>query len=273
MKDNIRVALVQGKPYPELEDPRNVGHAIRLLEQFRGKGVDIACFPACFPWSGEEALTEVVRSLRCYLVAGLLEATGGKRFSTATLFDRHGRIVGRQRQVRVSMVERQHLEIAPDDGVYRVFDTDFGRLGLPVGIDFWGQPDAARALTEQGADLIINPSIFPILHGHWKHAALVRALENFIPVVGVNTVDFNSRLGGRVYHHHGGKSIIIQPPRLVTRDDFRIWLRSLDDLEGWVTVELDRREQVSLSEVDLATGRRFRAEFRRQLGIHPPQVG
>jgi hypothetical protein len=30
---------------------------------------------------------------------------------------------------------------------------------------------------------------------------------------------------------------------------------------------------VALSEVDLATGRRFRAEFRRQLGINPPQAG
>jgi len=273
MKENIRVALVQAKPYPELDDPRNVGHAIRLLEQFRGKGVDIACLPACFPWSGAEALAEVVRSLRCYLVAGIPEAAGDKRFSTATLFDRRGRIVGRQRQVHVGMVEGLHLEIVGGDGAYRVFDTDFGRLGLPVGIDFWGQPDAARALTEEGADLIINPSIFSILHGHSKRAALVRALENFIPVVAVNTADFNSRLGGRVCHHHGGKSVIIQPPRLVTRDDFRIWLRSLDDPKGWVTVELDRREQVSLGEVDLATGRRFRAEFWRQLGIHRPHAG
>jgi predicted amidohydrolase len=273
MKDNVCIAIIQGKPYSELDDPRNVGHAIRLLEQFRGKGVDIACLPACFPWSGEEALAEVVRGLRCYLVAGLLEATGGKRFSTATLFDRRGRIVGRQRQVHVGVVEQEHREIVPGDGVYHVFDTDFGRLGLSVGIDFWGQPDAARALTEQGADLIVNPSIFPILHGHWKHAALVRAFENFIPVVGVNTAGFNSRIGGRVYHHHGGKSFIIQPPRLVTRDDFRIWFRSLDDLKGWITVELDRREQVALGEVDLATGRRFRADFRRQLGIQRPQAG
>jgi predicted amidohydrolase len=272
MKENVRVAIIQGKPYSEVDDPRNVGHAIRLLGQLRGKGVDIACFPACFPWSGEEALAEVVRDLRCYLIAGMLEAVGGRRFSTATLFDRRGRIVGRQRQVHVGVVEQEHREIVPDDGVYRILDTDFGRLGIPVGIDFWGQPDATRALTEQGADLIVNPSIFPILHGHWQHAALSRALENFVPIVGVNTADFNMRMGGRVYYHHGGRSFIIQPPRLVTGDDFRIWLRSLDDLKGWVTLELDRREQVALGEVDLATGRRFRGEFQRQLGIQRAQA-
>lgn len=273
MKESIRVALVQGKPYPDLDDPRNVGHAIRLLQQCRGKGVDIACLPACFPWSGEEALGEVARSLHCYLVAGLFEVAGGMRFNTATLLDRRGRIVGRQRQVAVGARERQHLGIAPGEAEYRVFDVDFGRLGLPVGIDFWGQPDAARALTEQGVDLIVNPTTFPLLRGHWKSAALTRALENFIPVVGVNTSDFNCRLGGRVYHQQGGQSLIIQPPRLVNKDDFRIWIRSLDTLEGWITVKLDKREQVSFGDVDLATARRFRGEFWRQLGIPRPQAG
>jgi predicted amidohydrolase len=125
-------------------------------------------------------------------------------------------------------------------------------------------------MTEQGADLIINASIFPVLLGHWKSAALTRALENFIPVVGINTADFNLRLGGRVHHRHGGRSLIIQPPRLVNKDDFRIWLRSLDSLEGWITLKLDKREQVALGEIDLGPVRRFRGEFRRQLGIERP---
>jgi predicted amidohydrolase len=273
MKDNIRVALVQGKPYPDLDDPRNVGHAMRLLDHCREKGVDIACLPACFPWSSGETLTEVARSLQCYLVAGLLEVTGGKRFNTATLFDRRGRLVGQQRQVTVGAAERQHLAIASGEASYRAFDTDFGRVGLPVGIDFWGQPDAARAITEQGADLIINSSIFSVLLGHWKAAALTRALENFVPVVGINAADFNLRLGGRVHHQHGGRSLIIQPPRLINKDDFRIWLRSLDSLEGWVTLMLDKREQVAFGDVDLATARRFRGEFWRQLGIERPPGG
>ena len=273
MKENIRVALVQGKPYPDLDDPRNVGHAIRLLDHCRGKGVDIACLPACFPWSSEEALGEVAKSLQCYLVAGLLEVAGGERFNTATLFDRRGHLVGRQRQAIVGAAERQHLAIVPGEASYSIFTTDFGRVGLPVGIDFWGQPDAARAITEQGADLIVNSSIFPILLEHWKSAALTRALENFVPVVGINTADFNLRLGGRVHHQHGGRSLIIQPPRLISKDDFRIWLRSLDSLEGWVSLMLDKREQVALGDVDLATARRFRGDFWRQLGIQRPPGG
>jgi predicted amidohydrolase len=214
----------------------------------------------------------MAKKLHCYIVAGLVEEVGDSRFNTATLFDRSGTIVGRQRKVNLSTMERRYLGIVPGDSTYKVFDTEFGKIGLPVSIDFWGQPGAARMLTDNGADLIINQSIFPILKGHWKQSALVRAFDNFIPVVGINTASFNSRVGGRVYRYHGGNSIIIQPPRLVSRDDFTLWLRSLDSLEGWVKVELDEREQVYFGEVDLGTTRKFRTELWHRLGIQRHRI-
>jgi hypothetical protein len=66
--------------------------------------------------------------------------------------------------------------------------------------------------------------------------------------------------------------MITQPPRLLSEHDFRLWLRSLDSLETWVTVELDEREQVFFGEVHLATTRRFRNEFWRHLGIRSHRV-
>ncbi len=272
MKDSVRVALVQVKPYPELDNPRNVGHAIRLLEQCQGEDVDVACLPEYFPWAGEEILADMARKLRCYIVAGLVESAGDRLFNTATLFDRKGRIVGRQRKVNLRSIDCHHFGFAPGDSILKVFDTDFGRIGLLVGIDFWGQPEGARTLTDNGADLIINQSIFPILRAHWKHGGLVRSFDNFIPIVGVNTADFNCRVAGRVYRHQGGHSMIIQPPRLVSEQDFRLWLQSLDSLDGWVTVVLDEREQVDFGEVDLGTTRKFRTEFWRHLGIRRHRV-
>ena len=271
MKETLRVALVQAKPYPELDDPRNVGHAIKLLEQCRGKNVDVACLPEYFPWAGEEVLADMARRLRCYIVAGLIEIAGDRRYNTATLIDRQGRLVGRQRKVNVGKMERQRLGVVSGDDAFRLFDTDLGRIGLPVCIDLWGQPEAARALSNMGADLIINQSIFPILRGHWKYGALVRAFDNFVPMVGINTADFNSRIGGRVYRQYGGGSFFIQPPRVVDKDDFRLWMRSLDDLAGWIIVELDSREQVYIGDIDLGTTRRYRFEFWRQLGFQRRQ--
>lgn len=267
MKDTVQVAIIQGKPYAELDDPRNVGHALRLLEQCRGKDLDVACLPEYFPWTGEEILADTARKLRCYLVAGLVEDLGNKKFNTATLFDRQGSVVGRQRKASPGTMERRHFGITSGGNTFKVFNTDFGKVGLPISIDFWGQPEAARMLTDKGAELIINQSIFPILRDHWKQGALVRAFDNFVPVVGINTADFNWRVQGRVYRHYGGKSIIIQPPKLVSDDDFRLWLRNLDSLEGWVKVELDGREQVYFGEIDLSTTRKYRIELWRRLGI------
>ena len=184
----------------------------------------------------------------------------------------NGRIIGRQRKFELGSIDRRHFEFTPGDGTFKVFNTDFACIGLPVGVDFWGQPEGARTLTDKGADLIINQSIFPILRGHWKQSGLVRSFDNFIPVVGINTADFNCRVEGRVYRHQGGGSMIIQPPILASEHDFRLWLRSLDNLEGWVTVELDRREQVQIGKVDIKTTKRFRTEFWRHLGIRRHRV-
>ncbi len=267
MKDIVRVALIQGKPYAQVDDPRNVGHAMRLLEKCRGKDLDLACLPEYFPWTGEEILAEAARELRCYIVAGLVEELADKKFGTATLFDRKGLIVGRQRKASPGSMEQRYFGISPGDDTFKVFETDFGKIGLPVSIDFWGQPEAARRLTDKGAELIINQSIFPILRDHWKEATLVRAFDNFIPVVGINTASFNWRVKGRAYRHFGGKSIIVQPPQLASRDDFAIWLRGLESLVSWVRVELDDSEQVYFGEVDLGTTRKYRGELWRRLGI------
>ena len=135
MKDTVRVALIQGKPYPELDDPRNVGHAITLLEKCHGKDVDVACLPEYFPWGGEEILADMASRLRCYIVAGLVEDMGNKRFNTATLFDRNGRIVGRQRKVHTGTMERRHFGVAPGNTIWKVFKSDFGKIGFPVAIN------------------------------------------------------------------------------------------------------------------------------------------
>ena len=157
--------------------------------------------------------------------------------------------------------------ISPGDGVFRTFETDFGKIGIPVCIDFWGQPDAGRQLSSQGVDVIFNPCIFPILRGHWKTGALVRAFDNFVPVIGVNTADYNATFGEKRIHQHGGGSFILQPPKMLGKDDFNRWVRGLDNIENWVTVELDELEQVHMAEVNLANTARLRNDFFDRFGF------
>ena len=267
MKDAIRVAMIQPKPYPSFDDPRNLGHALMLLEKCRGEKADVVCFPEYFPYQGEKELGLAARKLNAYLVAGLVEADGERLYNTATLFDRSGRVFGRQRKRNLGVLEREHLGISPGDGVYRAFTTDFGKIGMPVCIDFWGQPEAGRQLADQEVDLVVNISIFPLLRGHWKHGALVRAFDNFVQVVGVNTADYNALINGRRIHQHGGQSFAIQLPRILDREDFRRWFKGLDSVEDWVRLELDQLEQIHFLEMDLRTARRFRRDFLGSFGI------
>lgn len=267
MQDNIRVAIIQPKPYPSFDDPRNLGHALLLLEKCYGENLDVICFPEYFPYIGDKELGNAARELGSYIIAGLVEAEGGKLYNTATVFDRSGRLLGRQRKCNVASLERDQLGISPGDGSFRAIAADFGKVGIPVCIDFWGQPEAGKQLADQGAEVIFNISIFPILRSHARTGALVRSFDNFIPVVGVNTADYNALVKGRRLHQHGGHSFVIQPPKMIDKDEFRRWMKSLDSIEDWVRVEMDELEQVKVVDVNLSTVRRFRKEFWARFGF------
>lgn len=267
MKDTIRIAIIQPKPYPAFDDPRNIGHALQLMERCRGEELDLILFPEYFPYLGEREIGAAARKFNTYIIAGMVEEEGANRYNTATLFSRSGRIAGRQRKFNIGVLEREKLGISPGDGIFRAFSTDFGKIGMPVCIDLWGQPESGRQLTDQGAEIIFNPCIFPVLRGHWKTGALVRALDNFIPIVGANTADYNALFENRRVHQFGGGSFIIRPPKMLDKDDFQRWIRGLDTIENWVQIELDELEQVSIGEVNLTTARRFRSEFFSRFGF------
>ncbi len=267
MKDNIRVAMIQPKPYPALDDPRNVGHAMLLLNKCRGEKLDVICFPEYFPYQGEKEIAAAARQHNSYIIAGLIEDDGDKLYNTATLFDRSGNMLGRQRKRSIGVLERTALGLSAGDGVFRAFATDFGKIGIPVCIDFWGQPDAGKQLADQGVDIVFNMAIFPILRRHWRTGAMVRAFDNFYPVVGVNTASYNALFGEKRVHIHGGQSFVMQPPKMIDKDDFRRWVKGLDSIEDWVRVELDELEHVQIVDINLSTIRRFRREFWDRFGF------
>ena len=66
--------------------------------------------------------------------------------------------MGRQRKFSVGALERDRLGISPGDGSIPAFTTDFGKIGIPVCVDFWGQPEAGRHLADQGVDIVFNIS-------------------------------------------------------------------------------------------------------------------
>jgi predicted amidohydrolase len=262
----VNLILIQALPVPVLESRENLDRALHYLAECQGRGADLICFPEYFPFSGDEELAQAAAALQAYLVAGLVEEAGGKRYNTATLFDRRGNLVGRQRKHNLGNLERRGFGVSPGDG-WQVWETDFGRLGLAVCIDFWGQPEAARQLTAQGADLIVNPSIFPIQRGHWHYGALVRAFDYYLPVAGVNSAAFEVEVAGRRYQMQGGHSFAIQPPAPANDREMARLVRSWDYLHDWVSLTGGEGEEILSVNLDLEGVRRWRPAIRRRFGF------
>jgi predicted amidohydrolase len=262
----IKVLLIQPRPVPRLESPENLALALKLLARCRGQGAHLICFPEYFPFSGEHELARAARQLKAYLVAGLVEEEGGKRYNTATLFDPRGHLVGRQRKVTLGALERRGYGVVPGEG-WQPLNTDLGRLGLPVCIDFWGAPEAARQLSAQGVDLIVNPSIFPILRGHWLRGALVRAFEYYLPVAGVNSAQFVAEVAGRHYPMQGGRSFALQPPAPKNDVDMARLVRSWDDLDDWLLLQGGEGEEILSILLDLAGPRHWRPLVWQRFGF------
>jgi len=265
----VKILLIQPLPATRFEDPDNLRRALALLEDCRGWGADLICFPEYFPFAGERQLADAARSLDAYLVAGLVEETSGQRFNTATLFDRRGNLAGRQRKHLVGRLEVRGFGINPGDGGWTALDTDFGRLGLAVCIDFWGQPEAARQLAAQGVDLVVNPAIFPLLRGHWRTGALTRAFDHYLPVVGINTAGFIAEIAGRSYPMQGGRSFVIQPPGFADAQALVARVRQWDSLDDWVLKEAGEREEMVPASLDISTLRHWRRVIQERFGMTP----
>lgn len=262
----VKILLIQPKPASRLESPGNLKLALTLLARCRGRGADLICFPEYFPFSGEPELAEAARDLKAYLVAGLVEKHPGQRYNTATLLDRQGHLVGRQRKMHTGPLERRGFGVTPGEG-FQTFQTDFGRLGLPVCFDFWGQPEAARQLAAQDADLIVNPSIFPLLRGHWLTGALARAFDYYLPVVGVNTATFTATIYRRRYAFQGGGSFAIQPPAPEDAKTLADLVRGWDDLRPWVVLKGGEGQEILEVSLDLKGARRWRPAIWERFGV------
>ena len=265
-KNMAKIILIQAQPAARLESRENLVRALKLLEGCQAQKADLICFPEYFPFFGEEELAAAAHRLGAYIVAGLVEREGERVYNTATLFDRRGQLLGRQRKHNMGNLERRGFAVHPGKG-WPVWDTDFGRLGLAVCIDFWGQPEAARELAAQEVDLIVNPGIFPILRGHWQMSALTRAFDYYLPLVGVNTATAEVEIAGRRYTFQGGGSFAIQPFVPMDKADLARQVRDWDGLGDWIVERGGEGEAVLSVNLDLDGPRRWRPAIRQRFGF------
>lgn len=199
--------------YPGLR--RRIGQLTAIVDQMaeqakqsRGRGLDLAILPevavtgeagddalahsVAFESETRKAFAEKAREHNCYIVvpAYLLDSKEKKRCSNAAiLVGRQGEVLGTYRKVHlVVSLERRTMESGCTPGrEWRVFDCDFGKLGIQICYDM-DFAEGWAELARRGAELIAWPTQSPqtsqpgfrarenrcyIVSSTWRHNASI----------------------------------------------------------------------------------------------------
>jgi predicted amidohydrolase len=138
------------------------------------------------PGPATEALARECSRLNVWAAFGLLERDGDRLFNACALVGPHGDLAGYRKVHRPCLgVDRF---VHPGDRPFAVHDLGGLRVGINICYD-GSFPEASRALTLLGADVILLPTNWPT--NAWRHPRFVvqtRALENHVYVAAVNRV-------------------------------------------------------------------------------------
>jgi len=192
-----------------------------------------------------QQLSLLAAELGIAVVAGGYESSGEERpYNTLVLIDSTGRIVDTYRKLHLydAFSYSESTRIKPGDGGVKVVDLGGIRVGLMTCYDI-RFPELARALTDQGADLLAVPAAwFKGEHKieHWETLLKARAIENTVWVAAAGT---SSR-------HTVGHSAILDPmgvPQAFLEDEpeavvtAEVTRKRIDDVREFLPVLKNRR--------------------------------
>ena len=255
----IKIANLQVKVFPEKQ--KGIDQLSRLLDLQELRKVDLVTLPEMFlcPYSKEnfpiyaeeeggpswQACSQLAKDHGIYLSAGSLPEKDehGHVYNTAYVFDRQGRQIAKHRKVHLFDINvsggqsfKESDTLTPGDRI-ETFETEFCRMGLCVCYDF-RFPEIARLFVQEGAKVILVPAAFNMTTGpHWETMFRQRALDNQVYAIGTAPArDPESS------YTSWGHSIVAGP-----------W--------GDVVCQMDEREGIQFSEIDLDTVDRIRGEL------------
>jgi predicted amidohydrolase len=170
---------------------------------------------------------ELARRHEFAVIAGMTERVDGERagsYNTVVVADRNGDIVGTYRKIHLfdALGTVESEVITAGDGSTLVFPFDDHVIGIATCYDL-RFPELARALADQGANVLIYPSGWqrgPLKEEQWQTLLRARAIENVSWVVGVSHAE------GR----HIGRSTAVDPMGVV--------VAALDEKPGLGFVEI-----------------------------------
>jgi predicted amidohydrolase len=193
-----------------------------------------------------DTFSTLAREFNIHLMAGsiVLLENDGKLYSHAHLFAPDGRLIGVQRKLHLFTSEEGWL--TPGDEL-RVFDLPFGRVAMPICMDytFW---ETTRLAYLRGAEILIDPAADDTGDNEWLAARGVRTRVHESPCYGLHVFIVTDLFG----LHWRGRSSVYAPGA---------------NGRALARAESDDQEQVVVCELDLAALRAFRAEHAPEFNL------
>jgi len=153
--------------------------------------------------------SQVAKENEVVLVTSLFEKrTAGLYHNTAVVFEKDGSVAGKYRKMHIpddpGFYEKFYF--TPGDLGFEPIETSVGKLGVLICWDQW-YPEAARAMTLKGAELLIYPTAIGWFDEDsseekarqlesWITIQRSHAIANGIPVLSCNRVGFEADSAG-----------------------------------------------------------------------------
>lgn len=197
------------------------------------------------------ALVDIARAAQdanCYVSPNVWLDEQGAKFDASLLFDRTGCLVGVSKMVHICQAPQFYEQdyYTPSDSGFRVYDTDFGRVGIVICFDRH-LPESIRTCALQGAQLVIIPTANtrdePLEAYEWE--VRIQALQNQVFVAMCN------RVGTEGSMTFAGESLIAAP-------------------DGTLVAKAGRGQELLVADLDLSEVQEWR-RTRPWLGLRRPK--
>jgi predicted amidohydrolase len=104
-------------------------------------------------------MSALARKHHTYIVSPIDRLDRGHRLNTAVLIDREGKVVFLYDKVFPYWSEYDHKKKVEPGNAARVYNADFGKLGIAICFDA-NFPEVWKALADEGAELVVWPSAY-----------------------------------------------------------------------------------------------------------------
>ena len=161
---------------------------------------DVGCLAESIPGESTNLFSKIAKKHKIVIIAPLFEkAKNGKFYNTAVVIGSSGEILGTYRKAHIPQdpyfYEKDYF--AAGDSDYKVFETDYARIGVLICYDQWF-PEPARINALKGAEIIFYPTAIGYVKGYtsadgdwhdaWKTVQRAHAIANGVHVAAVNRV-------------------------------------------------------------------------------------